>query len=232
MLVGVAVVPLASHASEKPSGLLPEAAFNPSLPGLGPGGLRPAGLPVVQRPSSVRARVPHLNMQFEGTPMEPLQKKFDLFMKSRKEGFGFRQATADAIAGEYDRDAVTAEVKALASSAPLVMFTWKSSPACKKAIKYLSEVQGVQPKIIRLDDPWSEGNPRRAALGRLTGKSSVPSIWIGGEYIGGCEDGVGSDAPGLVPLAFKGQLQSKLEAAGAIGSVSPGQLPSAENKEK
>ena len=35
------------------------------------------------------------------------------------------------------------------------MFTWESSPACKKAIEYF-EVVGVTPKIVRLDDPWSE----------------------------------------------------------------------------
>lgn len=80
--------------------------------------------------------------------------------------------------------------------------------------------------LWQLDDPWSEGNPKRAALGRLTGKSSVPSIWIGGNYIGGCDDGPSDDAPGLVPLAFRGTLRERLEAAGAfdnaaVGTVKP-----------
>ena len=85
----------------------------------------------------------------------------------------------------------------------------------KKALKLIAET-GATPKIVRLDDPWSEGNVKRAALGRLTGKSSVPSIWIGGEYIGGCDDGPSDSSPGLVPMAFRGTLQSKLEAAGAF----------------
>ena len=71
---------------------------------------------------------------------------------------------------------------------------------------------------MRLDDPWDKGNVMRAALGRLTGKSSVPSIWVGGEYIGGCDDGPSDEAPGLVPMAFRGTLREKLEAAGALDS--------------
>lgn len=116
---------------------------------------------------------------------------------------------------------VTADVQALASSAPLVLFTWESSPACKKALKLIAET-GANPTVVRLDNPWSEGNPQRAALGRLTGKSSVPSIWIGGEYVGGCDDGPSDAAPGLVPLAFRGTLREKLEAAGAFAEVGSG----------
>ena len=57
------------------------------------------------------------------------------------------------------------EVKELAASAPMVMFTWESSPSCKKALN-LCEVAGVTPKVVRLDDPWDKGNIKRAALGR------------------------------------------------------------------
>ena len=111
--------------------------------------------------------------------------------------------------------AARAEIEASTASAPLVLFTWKSSPACKKALALL-ELTGVTPKIVALDEPWSKGNPIRAELGRLTKKSSVPSIWIGGEYVGGCDDGPSDAAPGLVPLAFKGQLIPKLQEAGAM----------------
>ena len=65
----------------------------------------------------------------------------------------------------------------------------------------------------------AQGNPRRAALGRLTGKSSVPSIWIGGEYIGGCDDGPTEEAPGLVKLALKGALRPALDSAGAFADA-------------
>ena len=58
---------------------------------------------------------------------------------TQAEGLDFKQSVADAIAGEYDREAITAEVQAAASASPLVLFTWESSPACKKALKLLAE---------------------------------------------------------------------------------------------
>lgn len=74
MLVGVSACALSPHAtiaSAKPSHLVPEVAFNPSLSGLGPGGFRggyaqPAGLrpasalPVLRRPSAMRATPPSM----------------------------------------------------------------------------------------------------------------------------------------------------------------------------
>ena len=74
---------------------------------------------------------------------------------------------------------------------------------------------GVEPKCVELDQPFSKGNPLRAELGRLVGRTSVPAIFIGGEYVGGCEDGPSDAAPGLLPLAFKGTLQEKIAAAAA-----------------
>jgi|TARA_B100000524_G_scaffold60350_2_gene27941 glutaredoxin-related protein len=166
--------------------------------------------------SSVATRSPRVSLltaQADQSLGEKLATGLRIYQASSKEGLGFKQSVADAIAGEYDDAAVRAEIEASVASAPLVMFTWKSSPACKKAIALL-EVTGVTPKIVALDDPWSKGNPIRAQLGRMTKKSSVPSIWIGGEYVGGCDDGPSAEAPGLVPLAFKGELRPRLEAAG------------------
>lgn len=171
-------------------------------------------------------RATSVRMQEDAGPLAAAQKAYSIFQASKADGMDTKQSIADAIAGEYDREAVTAEVTAAASSAPLVLFTWDSSPACKKALKYIEET-GVSPKIVKLDDPWDKGNVMRAALGRLTGKSSVPSIWIGGEYIGGCDDGPSDAAPGLVPMAFRGTLREKLEVAGAfdasgsVGKVAP-----------
>ena len=57
-----------------------------------------------------------------------------------------------------------------------------------------------------IDQPWSDGNPIRSALGRRVGRTSVPAIFINGVYIGGCDDGPSSEAPGLIPLAFQGDV--------------------------
>lgn len=48
------------------------------------------------------------------------------------------------------------------------------------------------------------------------GRSSVPCVFIGGEYVGGFDGGVGDEAPGMVALAFKGTLRGMLDDAGAL----------------
>ena len=144
--------------------------------------------------------------------------RYGLFQKAQGEGYNFKQATACAIAGEYDEAAVRAKVEDLIQSAPCVMFTWESSPSCKQAVAAFEKV-GANVKNIRMDDPWDEGNPMRAEIGKTVGKSSVPMIFIGGEYVGGYDAGVSDEAPGILDMAFKGTLRPKLEAAGAMAGV-------------
>jgi len=134
--------------------------------------------------------------------------------KSASDGGNFKQVMADFIASEYDADAARSKIEEATKSAPCVMFTWEASPSCKQALRAM-ELVGADVKVVRLDDPWDEGNPIRAELGKMTGKSSVPSVWIGGKYVGGYNAGVSEDAPGLVDLAFKGTLRPMIEAAQA-----------------
>jgi len=97
-----------------------------------------------------------------------------------------------------------------------VMYTWENSPSCKKAVEAFETI-GADVKIVRLDDPWEEGNPIRAVLGRKVGRTSVPFVFVGGEYIGGFDGGIDSEvAPGMVDLAFKGKLRDMLGEAGAM----------------
>lgn len=144
-----------------------------------------------------------------------IQKSFEIAQKSASEGADFKQIIADVLAGEYDADAVNAKLDELIASAPAVMFIWEASPFSKKAIRAM-EMMGADVKIVRLDDPWDEGNPMRAELGKRVGRTSVPCIFIGGEYVGGYDGGVGEESPGLVDLAFQGKLIPMLEAAGAL----------------
>ena len=97
------------------------------------------------------------------------------------------------------------------------MYTWESSPSCKKAVEAFETI-GADVEIVRLDDPWDEGNPVRAVLGRKVGRTSVPFVFVGGKYIGGFDGGVegDSDASGMVDLAFQGKLRDMLGAAGAM----------------
>ena len=58
-------------------------------------------------------------------------------------------------------------------------------------------------------------------------------IFIGGVYIGGCNDGPTKDAPGLVPLAFQNKLFPILIAAGAFpGEDEKGTCTNPFDKEK
>lgn len=101
-----------------------------------------------------------------------------------------------------------------------VMYTWENSPSCKKAVDAF-KVIGATPKIVRLDDPFDEGNKVRAVLGRKVGRTSVPFVFIDGKYIGGFDGGLegNSDASGMVDLAFQGKLREMLTEAGAMDSV-------------
>lgn len=147
--------------------------------------------------------------------IDNLTQRYELFQGAKSEGYDFKQSVAIAIAGDYDEAEVQSKIKESIDSAPCVMFTWEASPACKKAIKYL-DIAGASYKIVRIDDPWSEGNPIRAELGKMVGRSSVPCIFVGGQYVGGFDGGVGEDSPGILEMAFKGTLREKLKEAGSL----------------
>ena len=147
--------------------------------------------------------------------VDSISERYQLFQKSRSEGYDFKQSVAITIAGDYDEEEVQNKIKTDISSSPCVLFTWEASPACKKAIKYL-DIAGASYKVIRLDDPWSEGNPVRAELGKMVGRSSVPCIFVGGKYVGGFDGGVGEESPGILEMAFKGTLIDRLKEVGAL----------------
>jgi glutaredoxin len=141
---------------------------------------------------------------------------WNIFMKGMSSGDGFKQSLADAFSGpDLDLDAANKKIDDVVSSNPCVVFSWTMSPFSKKAKKHLADI-GVKYTTVELDQPWSEGNPIRSALGRRVGRTSVPAIFIGGKYVGGCEDGPSDECPGIVQLAFQGRLRPMLIEAGAL----------------
>mmetsp|Transcript_17733 Transcript_17733/g.22372 ORF Transcript_17733/g.22372 Transcript_17733/m.22372 type:complete len:364 (-) Transcript_17733:246-1337(-) len=126
----------------------------------------------------------------------------------------FKQAIADAVAGDYDKEAINAQLDKAIQGNAAVMFSWQTCPFCKKAKQLLIEDIGATVTVIELDEDKKVGNALRAELGKRTGRTSVPSIWIGGEYVGGCNDG-----PGIIPLEEEGKLRPMLEASGALKVV-------------
>ena len=62
-------------------------------------------------------------------------------------------------------------------------------------------------------DVVPEGKAVRAELGARTGRTSMPSVWVDGQYVGGCNDG---GLGGVVPLNEQGRLVPLLKAAGSV----------------
>lgn len=124
-------------------------------------------------------------------------------------------AEAKVQALVYDQTEIRSKLASEISSAPVVVYTYSLSPFCTEAIKVLEEV-GAQFKEVQLAPEWflmvGEGAAKRAELGALYGRTSMPHIFIGGVSIGGLVDGT----PGLLPLLESGELEERLKAAGAL----------------
>ena len=58
-----------------------------------------------------------------------------------------------------------------------------------------------------------EGYALRAELAEKTGRTSVPAVFVGGEFVGGCNDG---GLGGVVTLEKSGRLVPMLTTAGAL----------------
>ena len=62
-------------------------------------------------------------------------------------------------------------------------------------------------------DLVEDGKALRAEMAGLIDRTSVPAIWIGGEFIGGCNDG---PKGGIVKLYDSGELEAMLQTVGAL----------------
>ena len=62
--------------------------------------------------------------------------------------------------------------------------------------------------VLELDNMGEEGAAIQAALTQLTGSRTVPSVWIGNKYVGGCDDSMALDR--------SGKLDGMLKEAGAL----------------
>ena len=82
---------------------------------------------------------------------------------------------------------------------PVVIYSSDWCPYCIRA-KQLLTSKGVAFNEIRVD-----GQPDvRAEMTRKAGRTSVPQIWIGDTYVGGCDD--------LHALDRSGKLDTLLQA--------------------
>jgi glutaredoxin 3 len=91
------------------------------------------------------------------------------------------------------------------------MFSFTTCPFCIKAKAILDE-KGAKYTVLELDQ-IADGKAIRAEMGEMLGRTSVPAIWINGEFVGGCNDG---PMGGVNTLNSNNQLDEMLKAAGAI----------------
>uniref|UniRef100_A0A7S0GRY1 Glutaredoxin domain-containing protein n=1 Tax=Amorphochlora amoebiformis TaxID=1561963 RepID=A0A7S0GRY1_9EUKA len=99
--------------------------------------------------------------------------------------------------------------KELVKENKAIIFSATYCPYCRKAKDVLKST-GAKFKIVEVDVE-KKGNELRKGLYSLTGRTSVPAVFVHGKFIGGCNDG-----PGVVPLQKKGKLVPLLKEAGAL----------------
>jgi glutaredoxin 3 len=145
-----------------------------------------------------------------GEPMEWSQResvanKFSEIVAANQIGYWFKQCIADIVAGDFNETEVANFVDSFIYENNVAIFSFSTCPFCRRAKDYLAE-NGIKYSSLELDElEGNLGNEIRALLGRRTKRTSVPSIFIGGDCIGGCNDG-----PGLLPLAESGKLAELL----------------------
>lgn len=119
-------------------------------------------------------------------------------------------AQAKMAAGEYDQAKIRAIIEEESKSAPVVMYTLSQSPFSIEAKRLLTEASidfkeiEVAPLFILAE---GDNAAKRAELGDMTGRTSMPHIFINGQSIGGLYDGT----PGLAPLIESGELNAMVQ---------------------
>lgn len=145
-----------------------------------------------------------------GEPMEwsdetSTANRFSELVASNPIGYQFKQWVADIVAGDYDETEVSNLVDSLVANDKIAIFSFTTCPFCRRA-KDALEKRGLEYQVLELDElEGNKGNEILAVLGKRTKRTSVPSIFVRGKYIGGCNDG-----PGLLPLLHSGEFDKLL----------------------
>ena len=122
-----------------------------------------------------------------------------------------KKALVKKLAGEYDAPAVRSRINNLIKDNSVLMLSFTTCPYCMKA-KAVLDSYGAKYTVVELDQD-EDGKSIRAELGGMVGRTSVPAIWIGGDFIGGCNDG---PMGGVVKLAESGELDKMLKRVESI----------------
>ena len=123
-----------------------------------------------------------------------------------------KKANPIVFGGDYDKTLTREKVKNYINNNLVVVFSFSACPFCTKA-KGIFNDKRTEYKVVEFDK-MDDGSALRAELSDiLGGRTSVPAIFVDGEFIGGCNDG---GKGGLVPLDETGELDILLKKVGAI----------------
>mmetsp|Transcript_20713 Transcript_20713/g.57508 ORF Transcript_20713/g.57508 Transcript_20713/m.57508 type:complete len:169 (+) Transcript_20713:206-712(+) len=76
-------------------------------------------------------------------------------------------------------------VKAKNSENPIIVYSKTTCPFCME-VKNLFKNIGVEPTVVEIDQ-LEDGPDVQAALMDVSGSRTVPQIFIGGNFVGGCD---------------------------------------------
>ena len=114
--------------------------------------------------------------------------------------------SAVAAGGGGGAPSLAAQIAEKNAQSPVVVYSKSWCPFCVRVKGLLLDL-GTEAKVIELDEVV-EGAEVQDALLSITGVRTVPQVFVGGEFLGGCDDTEAAHRAGqLVPL---------LEAAGAL----------------
>ena len=146
------------------------------------------------------------------TPMAPQVVATRVASGPTMDFFGdLKKGLTKMQAGSYDEAEVKARVERQIKMKPCIMFATSTCPFCETARK---EMRAMGTVFTEIDfDEEDDGMAMKAELAGITGQTSVPQVFIGGQFVGGCNDG---GMGGVVPLKKSGKLEEMLVAAGAL----------------
>ena len=122
-----------------------------------------------------------------------------------------QQGLAKVMAGSYDEAEVKGLIERQIKMKPCIMYSMSTCPFCSKAKEAITSMGSLY-TVVELDEE-DNGMAIKAELAGITGQTSVPQVFIGGEFIGGCNDG---GIGGVMPLKSTGELEQRLIKAGAL----------------
>ncbi|GBG60607.1 hypothetical protein CBR_g8628 [Chara braunii] len=116
---------------------------------------------------------------------------------------------------------------------PVLLFSKTYCPYCGRVKKLLRDLGVKCATVVELDER-DDGETLQRALEELTGQSTVPSLFVGGKHIGGCEETMAAHENGYLTRALKQRLakmastqEEKPETEQAVEVLPPGLGPMA-----